>query len=218
MTSPSIFYCQKLGIGDIITIDIHQTGCVVDLPCFERTSFLSLHMRAISIRLPQYGEFTALKSLHLELCCIHLCTLLRLCPSLRILNIRNCSDLRHAGTVIVHSPSLEEFSLEISNHDICCIDIVAPVLKEVTLEAYIDISFTLSFLAPMVKKLRWGYDYGYVFVGFDQIWRLMSITERELDEFHVVSMSIMTTTVSILLFYASLPNFYIEVIYVIICT
>ncbi|KAG2609686.1 F-box/FBD/LRR-repeat protein At2g04230-like [Panicum virgatum] len=197
----------------IITIDIHQTGCVVDLPCFERTSFLSLHMRAISIRLPQYGEFTALKSLHLELCCIHLCTLLRLCPSLRILNIRNCSDLRHAGTVIVHSPSLEEFSLEISNHDICCIlnirncsdlrhagtvivhspsleefsleisnhdicciDIVAPVLKEVTVEAYIDISFTLSFLAPMVKKLRWSYDYGYVFVGFDQIWRLMSIT------------------------------------------
>jgi len=167
---------------------------VVDLPCFERTSYLSLNMMGIPIILPQYGEFTALKSLHLQSCCIHLCTLLHLCLCLRILNIKNCSDLGHAGMVIVHSTSLEEFSLEISNHDICCIDIAAPVLKEVTLEACIDISFTLSFSAPVVKKLRWGYTYSDVYVWFDQIWRLMRIKERELDEFHVVSMSIVTET------------------------
>jgi len=163
---------------------------------------------------PPGSKFEALTTLVLDAWNICFGDLIPMCPSLRYLDVNNFWSFK----LIVHSPSLEEFSLEISNHDICCIDIVAPVLKEVTLEAYIDISFTLSFLAPMVKKLRWGYDYGYVFVGFDQIWRLMSITERELDEFHVVSMSIVTKTVSMLLCYASLPNFYTEVINVIICT
>jgi hypothetical protein len=121
--------------------------------------------------------------------------------------------------VIVHSPSLEEFSLEINIHDICRIDIATPVLKEVTLEVDIAKGFSLSFSAPMMKKLRWGCSYSCVTVGFGQIWRLVSIRERELDEFHVVSLTIMSSAnVRMLLFYASLPNFYTEIIYVIICS
>ncbi|CAD6262083.1 unnamed protein product [Miscanthus lutarioriparius] len=179
----------------IISVMIHPIkDYAVELPCFERTSYLSLElMGSLPITLPQSGEFTALKSLHLQSCCIDLGALLPLCPCLRILNILNVSDLRHADTVIIHSPSLEEFSLEINIHDICRIDIATPVLKEVTLEVDIAKGFSLSFSAPMVKKLRWGCSYSCVTVGFGQIWRLVSIRERELDEFHVVSLTIMSS-------------------------
>ena len=68
--------------------------------------------------------------------------------------------------------------MEINIHDICRIDITTPVLKEVTLEVDIAKSFGLSFLAPMVKKLRWGYFYPCVDVVFGQIWHLLGIKER----------------------------------------
>jgi len=132
-------------------------------------------MGSLPITLPQSGEFTALKNLYLESCCINIGALLPLCPCPRILNIR---DLRRADTVIVHSLLLEEFGLEVKDHDIHRIDIVAPVLKEVTLEVDIAKSFGLSFLAPMVKKLRWGYFYPCVDVVFGQIWHLLGIKER----------------------------------------
>ena len=103
--------------------------------------------------------------------------------------------------MIVQSPLVEELGLKINNHDIYCIDIAAPVLKEVTLEVDIAKGFGLSFSAPMVKKLRWGCSYSCVTVGFGQIWRLVSIRERELDEFHVVSLTIMSSAnVRMLLF------------------
>ncbi|CAD6267572.1 unnamed protein product [Miscanthus lutarioriparius] len=97
----------------IITVSwVPLTNYAVDLPCFERTSYLSLDlMGSLPITLPQYGEFTALKSLYLNSCCIDLGSLLPLCPCLRILNIGNLI----VDTVIVHSPSLEEFVLESSN-------------------------------------------------------------------------------------------------------
>jgi len=121
--------------------------------------------------------------------------------------------------MIVQSPLLEELGLKINNHDICRIDIAAPVLKEVTLEVDIAKGFSLSFLAPMVKKLRWGCSYSYVSVGFGQIWRLLSIKERELDDFHVISLIIMSSAnVRVLLCYVSLPNIYTEIIYLIICS
>jgi hypothetical protein len=178
------------------------TNYAVDLPCFERTSYLSLDLfGSLPITLPQHGEFTALKSLYLNSCCIDLGALLPLCPRLRILNISNLS----VDTVIVHSPSLEEFGLEVHNYDISCIDIAAPVLKEVTLDVDIAKSFSLSFLAPMVKKLRWGCHFPFVCVGFGQIWHLISIKEHELDDFHVVSLKLRSSAnVRMLLCYAFL--------------
>jgi hypothetical protein len=177
-------------------------------------------MGSLPITLPRSGEFTALESLHLESCCIDLGALLSLCPCLRILNILNINNFRHVDTVIVHSLSLEELGLEIDNHDMCRIDIAAPVLKEVTLEVDIAKSFSFSFSAPMVKKLRWGCSYSpYVSVGFGQIWHLMSIKEREVDEVRVVSLIIMSSAnVRMLLCYVSLLNIYTEIIYVIICS
>jgi len=46
----------------IISVMIHPIkDYVVELPCFERTSYLSLDlMGSLPITLPQYGEFTAL--------------------------------------------------------------------------------------------------------------------------------------------------------------
>ena len=88
----------------IISVMIHPIkDYAVELPCFERTSYLSLElMGSLPITLPQSGEFTALKSLHLQSCCIDLGALLPICPCLRILNILNVSDLKHADTVIFH--------------------------------------------------------------------------------------------------------------------
>ena len=64
-----------------------------------------------------------------------------------------------------------------------------------------------------------GCSYSYVSVGFGQIWRLLSIKERELDDFHVVSLIIMSSAnVRVLLCYVSLPNIYTEIIYLIICS
>lgn len=126
---------------------------VVKLPCFEHTSYRLDLIGSLPITLPQSGEFTALKNLYLESCCIGIGALRPLCPCLHIMDIR---DLRCAVTVIVHSLLIEEFGLEVRDHDIHHIDIAAPVLKEVTLEVDIAKSFSLSFLAPTVKKLRWG--------------------------------------------------------------
>ncbi|OQU82409.1 uncharacterized protein LOC8079546 isoform X2 [Sorghum bicolor] len=154
-----LLLCAALVLPEklIVSVMIHPTiEYAVELPCFECTSYLGLElMGSLPITLPQSGEFTALKNLHLQSCCIDLGALLLLCPCLRILNILNVSDLKHADTVIVHSPSLEELSLEITTHDICRIDIATPVLKE--------------------------------------IWSLVSIKERKLDEFHVVSLIIMSS-------------------------
>ncbi|XP_021318509.1 uncharacterized protein LOC8079546 isoform X3 [Sorghum bicolor] len=192
-----LLLCAALVLPEklIVSVMIHPTiEYAVELPCFECTSYLGLElMGSLPITLPQSGEFTALKNLHLQSCCIDLGALLLLCPCLRILNILNVSDLKHADTVIVHSPSLEELSLEITTHDICRIDIATPVLKEVTLHVDIAKGFSFSFSAPMLKKLSWDCTYSCVTVGFGQIWSLVSIKERKLDEFHVVSLIIMSS-------------------------
>lgn len=177
------------------------TSYTVDLPCFERTSYLSLDlMGSLPITLPRFGEFTALKSLYLNSCCVDLGALLPLCPCLRILNIMDLS----VDTVIVHSPSLEEFGLEVHNYDISHIDIAAPVLKEVTLDVDI-VNFSLSFSAPMVKKLRWDCYFTCFCVRLGQIWHLISIKEHELDDLHVVSLELTSSAnVRMLLCYAFL--------------
>uniref|UniRef100_A0A0A8ZEK6 Uncharacterized protein n=1 Tax=Arundo donax TaxID=35708 RepID=A0A0A8ZEK6_ARUDO len=69
----------------------------------------------------------------------------------------------------MHLTSLEELLVQSNddNNDICRIDIVAPVLKEVTFDIYMAQEFRVSMSAPVVEKLYWEFEsqHGNVGIG-----------------------------------------------------
>lgn len=122
-------------------------GDPVELPCFDRTSSLSLELMDFHLLPPPSGEFTKLKTLSLDSCRVDIAALLPLCPSLRVLEL--CGHIKvdtHTHTLIVHSPLLDKFSFESHTTDICCIDIVAPVLNEVKLKASLSLCGHVGFM------------------------------------------------------------------------
>lgn len=160
----------------------------IELPCFDRTSSLALDLMLLDLLPPPSGEFTALKNLSLKVCRVDIGALLRLCPCLRVLNLR---DLYQVDTLIVHSPLLEEFSFKAPNTgDIYRIDIAAPMLKEVTFEARLTTEFSLSYSAPMVKMLDWICKCDLLKVGVNGLWILDRVCERKEHDLHVVSLDI----------------------------
>ncbi|CAL5086735.1 unnamed protein product [Urochloa decumbens] len=151
------------------------------------TTSLALDFMGFHLSPPPSGEFTALRSLTLETCCIDIGALLPLCPCLRVLNVY---DLIQFDTVKVHSALLEELSLKATNNDIRRIDIAAPMLKEVTVAVDIAKDFSLSFSAPVVKIIEWDCECTYLNVGLNTMWKPNNIHERKKHGFHVVSLNI----------------------------
>ncbi|CAD6264518.1 unnamed protein product [Miscanthus lutarioriparius] len=130
-----------------------------ELPCLSRTTSLQLTAQDLYVAPPLFGEFTSLKSLFLHSCRIDLGALLPVCPCLSILKI---SDYWGGDAITVHSSSLEELSMDITScdaYDDGCIDIVAPVLKKVKVEAGRANILRVSFLAPVVEELCWSLKY-----------------------------------------------------------
>ncbi|TVU39250.1 hypothetical protein EJB05_12659, partial [Eragrostis curvula] len=143
----------------------------VELPCVRRATSLKLEVTGVRFTLPPAGDFPALESISLVLCChIDLADLVPRCPRLRKLRISSLMLF----SVIVHSPLLEELDV-VAHGPVRRIYISAPSLKKLQLKALggLDNEFSLSFSAPLLEKLQWMWCCSSSqSVGFGQIWRL----------------------------------------------
>ncbi|KAL6639250.1 hypothetical protein ACP70R_022980 [Stipagrostis hirtigluma subsp. patula] len=165
---------------------------VIELPCFNRTTALTLDVVGGQLRLPRSGEFTKLKSLFVTSYCVDPAALVSMCPYLSVLGINDCWvpwPWPLNDTVTVHSASLEELYVHTTNAVIHRIDIDAPVLKYVELVVKTGDEFTVSLCAPMLTNLYWKcYSLN---VAFGEVWYLSTIIERKLqDAFYIVSLCI----------------------------
>ncbi|KAM0864525.1 hypothetical protein ACQ4PT_043865 [Festuca glaucescens] len=77
--------------------------------------------------------------------------LIRRCPHLRVLEVCGCWGL---DTVEIHSPTIEELVLD-NNGVLSNLDIMAPVLRQFTLQATMGRDFNVLFSATMVQYLWW---------------------------------------------------------------
>ncbi|XP_021309260.1 uncharacterized protein LOC8080691 [Sorghum bicolor] len=158
-------------------IVVHVTGGILggplELPCFDRTVSIKLDLYFVRFTLPPAGGFLALESLHLENGCIDLSDLLPRCPRLRKLLI----PFWNSQSIVVRSPSLEEFSVH-ANFNIAQLEIVAPALKRLYMDAYRGIhdDCNVVFAAPAVKDLTWKCECKALTYMFGVIWRMWSLT------------------------------------------
>ncbi|RCV13047.1 hypothetical protein SETIT_2G315200v2 [Setaria italica] len=113
----------------------------VELPCFDRTTSISISMFIPVVRIPLPRS-----------CDVSIDSLLPRCPRLRKLCIQRTRILSITG----HSPSLEE--LDVTTHGVLLrVDIEAPLLKKLSIYAVVGISneFSLSYSAPKLEELSW---------------------------------------------------------------
>ncbi|KAI4972901.1 hypothetical protein ZWY2020_005689 [Hordeum vulgare] len=135
---------------------------LVRLPCFRRTT--SLTMERLLFYCPDgEGEFTALRTLSISYGLGGLHSLLPRCPHLRVLSLKFVNDgfgLVQNGSISLHLPSLQELLLETSIVHTDAIDIVAPLLKRLTVSfgTYKTVS-SIAISAPMADKVSWEWWY-----------------------------------------------------------
>jgi len=156
---------------------VHVTGGIlrgpVQLPCFDRTTSIKLNLYFVGFTLPPAGGFPALESLDLENGRIDLSDLLPRCPRLRKLFI----PFWNSDSIVVRSPSLEEFSVQ-ANFNIAQLEIVAPALKRLYLDAHRGIhkDCNVVFAEPAVEDLTWKCECKALTYRFGVIWRMWSLT------------------------------------------
>uniref|UniRef100_K3YL08 F-box domain-containing protein n=1 Tax=Setaria italica TaxID=4555 RepID=K3YL08_SETIT len=115
-----------------------------------------LDLYYVGFTLPPAGGFPALESLHMENCHIDITDMLPRCPLLK---------------------KLWELAVY-ANRQIRHINIVAPALKKLYLDAHCGIhkKFTLSFSAPAVEDLTLKRECRAISYRFGVIWRMWSLT------------------------------------------
>jgi hypothetical protein len=128
---------------------------------------------SVPIRLPAGAEFAALDTLSLSGYIVGLEDLIPQCPRLRVLrlDVPDEDDL-----AAIHSPSLHELSV-FSTGCTHRVDIVAPMLRRLSMSLRPYQHVNISMLAPMVESIWWHCSYHYVRVatGFGH-WRLDEVT------------------------------------------
>ncbi|TVU37838.1 hypothetical protein EJB05_11179, partial [Eragrostis curvula] len=138
----------------VVGVEVKDRGVAVEFPCFPRATSIHLEVFYLNLTLlSQGGEFPVLERLSIRNCFINIGVLISRCPYIRVLNLSHC---RGDDATIVHSTTIEE--LNVTNHFIGLrsVDIVAPVLKKLTLHADLHKDFTMSLLAPMVENHSWS--------------------------------------------------------------
>ncbi|CAM0908784.1 unnamed protein product [Alopecurus aequalis] len=148
--------------------DLRNMFMHVDLPCFDRTTFISLSigngMYPAELRFPRVGAggqhmFPALTTLVLSGYYVDdgLAALLPHCPRLRVLRyaVRNVWTSREDYAVTVHSATLRELVVE-ERTDLSRVDIATPMLNQLTLSCVAtgDLN-TVLIVAPMAEKVSW---------------------------------------------------------------
>ncbi|CAM0909273.1 unnamed protein product [Alopecurus aequalis] len=156
-----------------------QNPIDVQLPCFHRATLVVLESLPFVLRVPAAagGVFAALRTLLLLDCIVvdkDLAALLSCCPRLRVLVLRQkATDWLndHRWIITVHSETLQELVMDFEKTWVSGVDIVAPVLKQLTLSfrAYEEASISIS--APMLEKVSWCCHYVPGDIGFG-LWTL----------------------------------------------
>jgi hypothetical protein len=147
----------------------------------------------------------------LERLCLYGCTIVELdtlvscCPRLRVLRVDGAMSGRD---IVIHSPTLQELVLGTCKE---CrgIDIVAPVLKQLTMEVHGSRDMNMLVSAPLVEKVSWR----RMYTGPDLVpgfWVLQSLSLETMKSYgdtclqvqqmprgHVLSLD-MSTSVSLL--------------------
>ncbi|XP_020201221.1 putative FBD-associated F-box protein At5g50270 [Aegilops tauschii subsp. strangulata] len=150
--------------------------CVdVDLSCFHRTTSIELDSCLLFLRVSAGVDFPALETLSLSGRIPDLDPLLSCCPRLHTLHLRRI--VHDTSDLSVSSALLQELVVDRSNKRTSRVNIVAPVLKQLTM-SFIASDVAISVFAPMVEKLRWNcwyatYDRASIVFG---IWRLEQVT------------------------------------------
>ncbi|KAM0927564.1 hypothetical protein ACQ4PT_002794 [Festuca glaucescens] len=146
----------------------------IDLPAFHRATSIRLDSGLLRVRPPPAGEgdFSALQTLSLSGCIVQdFHAMVSRCPRLRVLRYRThsgeCSDYLR---IKVHSASLEELVVESGSDVKHSIDIVTPVLKQLTSSFLAIPGLSISILAPMLEHCSFAYRH------LDWIWGLRSLS------------------------------------------
>jgi hypothetical protein len=128
----------------------------------------------LSPSLPPGVEFPALETLCLSGCIIDLDSLLPRCPRLRVLRLNPRRIWVEDDDLTVRSASLQELVVDTEAIWIKGVDIVSPMLKQLTMSLCLCEELSISILAPMVEKVSWHCRYGIDLVGSD-LWQLERI-------------------------------------------
>jgi hypothetical protein len=170
-----------------LPLDLTDNGSLaVDLPCFHRTTSIAMDTYYISLRVPEGAAFPALQTLSLSGRVPDLDPLLSCCPRLQTLRLRN---VFFGGDLRVSSPWLQELFVVHLYQREHRIDIVAPVLKQLSMCLFSS-GANISVLAPMVEKILWDCRYAPVVFVFG-LWRLERVTLRTAErQAHLPSLQI----------------------------
>ncbi|KAL6896780.1 hypothetical protein ACP4OV_007352 [Aristida adscensionis] len=164
---------KQLAFSVYVVRDAYGLAPPVELPCLESTTSAVLHVDQAFVVPPAAGVFTALESLCVGgNVVIDLDALLPRCPRLRKLRIRGWRSM----TIKVHSPVMEELEVEAAVQ-LGYIDIVAPMLKKLRLNASIGMFYesTVSISAPQVEELSWRCRGQSTNNSFGVSWRLWTL-------------------------------------------
>ncbi|KAF7104675.1 hypothetical protein CFC21_105555 [Triticum aestivum] len=137
---------------------------VVDLPCFHRATSIQLGLFAV-IRVPAGVEFPALETLYLA------CSIDALDSGLRVLHLS--STELNGDHLRVNSASLLE--LVVGSRWTRSVNVVAPVLKQLTMSLTASKISVVSVLAPLVEKVSWKCCYMNGCITFG-LWLLEQVT------------------------------------------
>ncbi|XBI03449.1 hypothetical protein VPH35_131864 [Triticum aestivum] len=148
----------------------------VDLPCFHRATSIVLERIPFLLRTPAAGaEFPTLRTLSDGIWVgDDLGALLSLCPHLRALRLKKPVCLGDDDWT-VHSTSLQELVMDGKNLWARRVDIVAPMLKQLTLSLHAYNQVTISIVAPMLENVSWQCLYAKGIIGFG-LWTLEKLS------------------------------------------
>ncbi|VAI40020.1 unnamed protein product [Triticum turgidum subsp. durum] len=151
----------------------------LDLSCFQRTTSIVLDIFSVLLVVPAGVEFPALQKLSL-LCChpdLDLGSFIPCCPRLRTLWLDGF--FFQEGVLSIDSASLQELVVDSEKGLAEHINIVAPMLKRLTM-SFLSSGLSISVLAPMLDKVSWRCCYTRHSVWFG-IWRLKEVLLRTAD-------------------------------------
>ncbi|XP_044392422.1 uncharacterized protein [Triticum aestivum] len=157
---------------------IHGT-LALDLSCFQRTTSIVLDIFSVLLLVPAGVEFPALQKLSL-LCChpdLDLGSFIPCCPRLRTLWL--AGFFFQEGVLSLHSASLKELVVDSETGLAEHINIVAPMLKRLTM-SFLSSGLSISVLAPMLDKVSWRCCYTKYSVLFG-FWQLKEVLLRTAD-------------------------------------
>ncbi|KAM0832199.1 hypothetical protein ACQ4PT_065040 [Festuca glaucescens] len=160
---------------------------LLELPCFRSASSIMLDLCSSIRRVPAGVEFPALETLSLFNCTANLDALLSRCARLRTLRLAKISF--HKDVLSVNSPLLQELVVTHARW-IKHVNIVAPMLKQLTVSLHTYQELSISILAPMVEKVSWDCYFSWPSSGFG-LWQLQRLslqtaeTQGHLPSLHI---------------------------------